>query len=156
MPEPPVPLGVGRPGRVRDVADFLVGLVDAVVGPVGPLAGVGVLVGVAVVVLAARRAGGPDTAAQRERDRAHREARKRPPEAAARKGETYELVVKETQYDRVPPEVRGTINGLQTFVRGVPDPGDTGALDVGETVRVRVTDYGTKGTTAQARFLDRA
>ncbi|WP_181691488.1 hypothetical protein [Natronomonas sp. LN261] len=156
MLEPPVPLGVGRPDSVRDLVDLLVGIADAVIGPVGPLVGVGILVGVAVVVLAVRRVGGPDTAAQRERDRAHREAQTRPPEEAARKGETYELVVKETQYDRVPPEVRGTINGLQTFVRGIPDPGDTGALDVGETVRVRVTDYGTKGTTAQARFLDRA
>lgn len=97
----------------------------------------------------------PDTDAQRARDRAHREARKRPPEAAAKKGETYELVVKETNYDRVPPEVRGTINGLQTFVRDVPDPGSRNALDVGETISVQVTDYGTKGTTAQARFLDR-
>lgn len=103
-----------------------------------------------------RRGGRPDTAAQRERDRAHRSAQKRPPEEAARKGETYELVVKETQYDRVPPEVRGTINGLQTFVREIPDPGGRDALEAGETIHVQVTDYGTKGTTAQARFLGRA
>lgn len=108
-----------------------------------------------IVVLAARRRGGP-TAAQRERDEAHREAQRRPPEEAAQKGETYELVIKETQYDRVPPEVRGTINGLQTFVRGIPDPSGSDALATGETVRVRVTDYGTKGTTAQAQFLGRA
>ncbi len=103
-----------------------------------------------------RRRGSPNTDAQRERDRAHRNAQKRPPEEAAEKGETYELVVKETQYDRVPPEVRGTINGLQTFVREIPDPGCRSALDTGETIRVQVTDYGTKGTTAQARFLERA
>ena len=108
-----------------------------------------------LVALVRRRGGRPNTAAQRKRDRAHREAQKRPPEEAAAKGETYELVVKETQYDRAPPEVRGTINGLQTFVRGVPDPDSAGALDSGETIRVRVTDYGTKGTTAQADFLGR-
>lgn len=93
--------------------------------------------------------------AQQERDRAHKQAQKRDPGEAARKGETYELVVKETQYDRVPPEVRGTINGLQTFVGDVPDPAGSDALEVGETIRVQVTDYGTKGTTAEARFLDR-
>lgn len=108
-----------------------------------------------LVALLRRRGGRPNTAAQRKRDRAHREAQKRPPEEAATKGETYELVVKETQYDRVPPEVRGTINGLQTFVRGVPDPDSAGALDSGETIWVRVTDYGRKGTTAQADFLER-
>ena len=99
--------------------------------------------------------GRPNTDAQRERDRAHREAQRRAPEEAARKGERYDLVVAETQYDRVPPEVRGTINGLQTFVREIPDPDGSDALAVGETIRVQVTDYGTKGTTAQARFLDR-
>lgn len=105
-----------------------------------------------------RRRGGdrPDTNAQRERDRAHRRAQKRPPEEAARKGETYELVVKETQYDRAPAEVRGTINGLQTFVREIPDPTGRSVLETGETIRVQVTDYGTKGTTAQARFIERA
>ena len=116
----------------------------------------GVAVLVVIVLLLKRRGGRPNTAAQRKRDRAHRDAQKRPPEEAAQKGETYELVVKETQYDRVPPEVRGTINGLQTFVREVPDPDGSSALDVGETVRVRVTDYGTKGTTAQAQFLGRS
>lgn len=126
---------------------------DAVAVAVG---GAVVLVVVFLFVLLKRRGGRPDTAAQRNRDRAHRNAQKRPPEEAAQKGETYELVVKETQYDRVPPEVRGTINGLQTFVRDVPDPDGSAALDVGETVRVRVTDYGTKGTTAQAQFLGRA
>lgn len=117
-------------------------------------------VAVAAVLLVAvgwlfRRRRRPGTDAQRKRDRAHRRAQKRPPEEAAQKGETYELVVKETQYDRTPPEVRGTINGLQTFVRDVPDPNDADALAVGETIRVQVTDYGTKGTTAQARFLER-
>jgi len=116
---------------------------------------VGLLV-VVLVVLLGRRRGRPNTAAQRNRDRAHREAQRRPPEEAAAKGETYELVVKETQYDRVPPEVRGTINGLQTFVRGIPDPDRSDVLDSGETIRVRVTDYGTEGTTAQAEFLGRA
>lgn len=114
-------------------------------------------VGVLVVLFAlSRRFDGGSTDAQRARDRAHREAQKRPPEEAAAKGETYELVVKETQYDRVPPEVRGTINGLQTFVRGIPDPDGAAALGSGETIRVRVTDYGTEGTTAQADFLGRA
>lgn len=108
-----------------------------------------------VVWLLRRRGDGPNTEAQRERDRAHKAAQKRPPEEAAQKGETYELVVKETQYDRAPPEVRGTINGLQTFVREIPDPDSRGALEDGETIRVQVTDYGSKGTTAQARFLDR-
>jgi hypothetical protein len=119
--------------------------------------GAAVVLGLLAFVWLLRRRGGgrPDTAEQRERDRAHRDAQKRPPEAAAQKGETYELVVKETQYDRVPPEIRGTINGLQTFVRDVPDPDGSGALEPGETIRVQVTDYGTKGTTAQARFLDR-
>jgi len=112
--------------------------------------------GILVVLVVRRRGGRPNTAAQRKRDEAHREAQRRPPEEAAQKGETYELVVKETQYDRVPPEVRGTINGLQTFVRGIPDPGGSDALAAGETVRVRVTDYGTNGTTAQAQFLGRA
>jgi predicted RNA-binding protein with TRAM domain len=103
-----------------------------------------------------RRGGGrPDTDAQRERDSAHRRAQERPPEEAAKKGETYELVVKETQYDRVPPEIRGTINGLQTFVREIPDPDGRSALDTGETIRVQVTDYGSKGTTAQAQFIER-
>ncbi len=116
------------------------------------------LVAFVVVVGLLRRRGGnarSDTGAQRERDRAHSEAQKRPPEDAARKGETYELVVKETQYDREPAEVRGTINGLQTFVREIPEPTDRNALDVGETIRVQVTDYGTRGTTAQARFVGR-
>ncbi len=117
--------------------------------------GVGGIVAVVVIFLLLKRRGGHDTAAQRERDRAHRNAQKRPPEEAAQKGETYDLVVKETQYDRVPPEVRGKINGLQTFVRDIPDPDGSAALDVGETVRVRITDYGTKGTTAQAQFLTR-
>ena len=97
----------------------------------------------------------PDTPAQRERDRAHRRAQRRPPEQVARKGETYELVVLETQYDRVPHEVRGTIDGLQTFVREVPDPDGSDALRVGDVVRVQVTDYGAGRTSAQARFLDR-
>ncbi len=110
---------------------------------------------VALGLLVRRRRGRPSTDAQRDRDRAHREAQKRPPEEAAKKGETYELVVKETQYDRVPPEVRGTINGLQTFVREIPDPDGRKALDTGETIRVQVTDYGTKGTTAQASFIER-
>jgi hypothetical protein len=99
--------------------------------------------------------GRPNTDAQRDRDRAHREAQRRAPEEAARKGERYELVVAETQYDRAPPEVRGTINGLQTFVREIPDPDGADALAVGETISVQVTDYGSKGTTAQARFLER-
>ena len=97
----------------------------------------------------------PDTPAQRERDRAHRRAQRRPPEQVARKGETYELVVLETQYDRVPHEVRGTIDGLQTFVREVPDPDGPDALRVGDVVRVQVTDYGAGRTSAQARFLGR-
>ncbi|CAI49212.1 TRAM domain protein [Natronomonas pharaonis DSM 2160] len=103
-----------------------------------------------------RRSRTPKTAAQKKRDAAHREAQQRPPEEAAEKGKTYELVVKETQYDRVPPEVRGTINGLQTFVRDIPDPGGSGALSVGDTIRVQVTDYGSNRTTAQARFIGRA
>ena len=120
----------------------------------------GIAVGVIflfVVVRFIRRRGSdrPATDAQRKRDRAHREAQKRAPEEAARKGERYELVVKETQYDRVPPEIRGTINGLQTFVRDIPDPNGATPLEVGDTIRVQVTDYGTKGTTAQARFLGR-
>lgn len=93
----------------------------------------------------------PDTDAQRERDEAHRAAQRRPPREAARKGEAYEVVVRETKYDRVPEEVRGTINGLQTFVRDVP-----GDLEVGDVIRVRVVDYGHKGTTAQATYLERA
>ena len=119
-------------------------------------AGAAGLLAIVLLAVLRRRGGRPDTAAQRKRDRAHREAQRRPPEEAAAKGETYELVVKETQYDRVPPEVRGTINGLQTFVREVPDPDRSDALDSGETIRVRVTDYGTEGTTAQAEFLGRA
>ena len=119
-------------------------------------AGAAGLLAIVLLAVLRRRGGRPDTAAQRKRDRAHREAQKRPPGEAATKGETYELVVKETQYDRVPPEVRGTINGLQTFVRGIPDPDRSDALDSGETIRVRVTDYGTEGTTAQAEFLGRA
>ncbi len=115
--------------------------------------------GVVVLLVAVgwllRRRRRPDTDAQRERDRAHRRAQNRPPEEAARKGETYELVVKETQYDRMPPEIRGTINGLQTFVREIPDPNGSNALEIGETIRVQVTDYGAKRTTAQARFLGR-
>ncbi|MEF8808688.1 hypothetical protein [Natronomonas sp.] len=94
--------------------------------------------------------------AQKKRDRAHEQAQQRPPDEAAEKGETYELVVQETQYDRSPAEVRGTINGLQTFVREVPDPGGSDALSEGETIRVRVVDYGTEGTTAQAHFVGRA
>ena len=122
---------------------------------------VGAVVVVAVLTIAlvrflrGRGDGRPDTVAQRARYRAHWEAQKRPPEEAAKKGETYELVVKETNYDRAPPEIRGTINGLQTFVREVPDPGGRHALEVGETITVQVTDYGAKGTSAQARFLDR-
>ncbi len=115
------------------------------------------LVAVLALVGALRRRGSrPDTEAQRKRDHAHEQAQRRPPEEAAQKGETYELVVKETQYDRVPPEIRGTINGLQTFVREVPDPDGRSGLEDGETIRVQVTDYGTEGTTAQARFLERA
>jgi predicted RNA-binding protein with TRAM domain len=114
----------------------------------------GVVALLVIVIGVVRRLSGA-TDAQRDRDRAHRDAQKRPPEAAATKGETYELVVKETQYDRVPPEVRGTINGLQTFVKDVPDPNGADAVDAGETIRVRVTDYGAKGTTAEAQFLGR-
>ncbi|MEF8773353.1 MAG: hypothetical protein V5A37_01375 [Halobacteriales archaeon] len=116
---------------------------------------VGIVVLLGVGWLLRRRGSSPDTDAQRKRDRAHRQAQKRPPEEAAQKGETYELVVKETQYDRVPPEVRGTINGLQTFVREIPDPDGPNALETGETIRVQVTDYGSKGTTAQAAFRNR-
>ena len=100
--------------------------------------------------------GGSKSKAQRERDRAHERAQKRPPEEAAAIGETYSLVVRETQYDRTPAEVRGTINGLQTFVREVPDPDGRDALAEGDTIRVQVADYGTNGTSAQARFLERA
>ena len=117
--------------------------------------GVVVLFVFVLVALLRRRLRRRRSAAQRARDRAHRNAQRRPPEAAARKGESYDLVVKETQYDRVPPEVRGTIHGLQTFVREIPDPDGSAALDVGETIRVQVTDYGYQGTTAQARFLER-
>ena len=131
--------------------DSLSAVDPTVLGAVGA-----VLVFLFAGVLLRRRGGRPNTAAQRKRDRAHNEAQKRPPEEAAAKGETYELVVKETQYDRVPPEVRGTINGLQTFVREIPDPDGTDAIESGETIRVQVTDYGTKGTTAQAQFLGRA
>lgn len=93
----------------------------------------------------------PDTEAQRERDEAHRAARRRPPREAAEKGAAYELVVRETKYDRVPEEVRGTIDGLQTFVRDVP-----GDLEAGDVIRVRVVDYGPRGTSAQATYLERA
>jgi predicted RNA-binding protein with TRAM domain len=120
----------------------------------GGAVGIAVLFGIGWL-LRRRRRSHADTDAQRKRDRAHRAAQKRPPEEAAEKGETYELVVKETQYDRVPPEVRGTINGLQTFVREIPDPNGSNALETGETIRVQVTDYGSKGTTAQAAFRDR-
>jgi hypothetical protein len=116
----------------------------------------GILLVVIIVLLLVRRASGTPTDAQRERDRAHEAARARDPEEAAAKGETYTLVVKETQHDREPPEVRGTINGLQTFVREIPDPGGSDVLSTGETIRVQVTDHGPKGTTAQARFLERA
>lgn len=111
---------------------------------------------VLVLVVVLKVAFGGTSDAQKERNRAHEQAQQRPPEEAAKKGETYELVVQETQYDRSPPEVRGTINGLQTFVREVPDPGGADALTEGETVRVRVMDYGTEGTTAQADFVGRA
>jgi cell division septation protein DedD len=121
---------------------------------IGTVAGV-LLVAIVALLVVRRVTGGP-TDAQRERDRAHEAAQKRAPEEAAQKGETYELVVKETQYDRDPPEVRGTINGLQTFVREIPDPAGSDALTDGETIRVQITDYGTEGTTAQARFLGRA
>ena len=40
--------------------------------------------------------------------------------------------------------------------QGVPDPDRSDVLDSGETIRVRVTDYGTEGTTAQAGFPGRA
>lgn len=96
-------------------------------------------------------AGRPDTDAQRERDEAHRAAQRRPPQAAAEKGETYELVVQETTYDREPAEIRGTIDGLQTFVRDIPAD-----LEPGDVVRVRVVDYGRGGTSAQATYLERA
>ena len=99
--------------------------------------------------------GGSKSDAQRERDRAHERAQKRPPEEAAEIGETYSLVVRETQYDRTPAEIRGTINGLQTFVREIPDPDGRDALAEGDTIRVQVADYGTNGTSAQARFLER-
>lgn len=114
----------------------------------------GVVVFVLLVGLLRYLVGGPSQA-QQERDRAHEQAQKRPPEEAAEKGETYELVVQETQYDRTPPEVRGTINGLQTFVGDIPDPSGRGALTEGETVRVQVVDYGAERTSAQARFLER-
>jgi len=115
----------------------------------------GLFVVVALAVRLFRGGKTPDSTAQRERDRAHREAQRRDPAEAATKGERYELVIKETNYDRVPPEVRGTINGLQTFVGEIPDPEGGDALEVGETIAVQVTDYGTKGTTAEARFLER-
>ncbi len=124
-------------------------LVPGVVGALAVLA-------VAGWLLRERGADRPDTDAQRARDRAHSQAQNRPPEDAAQKGETYEIVVKETQYDRIPPEIRGTINGLQTFVREIPDPEGNDALDTNETIRVLITDYGAKGTTAQARFIERA
>ncbi|WP_336134759.1 hypothetical protein [Natronomonas amylolytica] len=108
-----------------------------------------------VVLLVVKVAFGGKSDAQKQRDRAHEQAQQRPPEEAAEKGETYEIVVQETQYDRSPPEVRGTINGLQTFVREVPDPDGSSALTEGDTVRVRVMDYGTEGTTAQADFIER-
>lgn len=87
--------------------------------------------------------------------RTHERAKNRPAARAAAKGERYTLVVQETQYGRVPPEVRGTINGLQTFVRDVPDPSGSDALREGDSIRVQVTDHGTGGTSAQARFLER-
>lgn len=118
--------------------------------------GAGAVAAVVVVLLVGRSILGGPSDAQCERDRAHEQAQQRPPEEAAEKGETYDLVVKETQYDRTPPEVRGTINGLQTFVRDVPAPDGADALTEGDTISVRVTDYGTQGTTAQATFLGRA
>jgi predicted RNA-binding protein with TRAM domain len=114
-----------------------------------------VVLAVLVLLVVLKVAFGGKSEAQKKRDRAHERAQQRPPEEAAQKGETYELVVQETQYDRSPAEVRGTINGLQTFVREVPDPGSSDALSEGETIRVRVMDYGTEGTTAQAHFVGR-
>jgi predicted RNA-binding protein with TRAM domain len=116
--------------------------------------GAGGVVGVVVLLLIARSVLAASKG-QQKRDRAHEQAQQRPPEEAAEKGETYELVVRETQYDRTPAEVRGTINGLQTFVRDIPDPSGSDALGKGDTISVRVTDYGTQGTTAQATFLGR-
>ncbi len=114
-----------------------------------------VVVLVVLVGLVRLLRGGSKSDAQRKRDRAHGRAQRRPPEEAAEIGETYSLVVRETQYDRTPAEVRGTINGLQTFVREVPDPDGRDALAEGDTIRVQVADYGTNGTSAQARFLER-
>jgi predicted RNA-binding protein with TRAM domain len=115
-----------------------------------------VVLAVLVLLIVLKFVFGGKSDAQKKRDRAHEQAQQRPPDEAAEKGETYELVVQETQYDRSPAEVRGTINGLQTFVREVPDPGSSDALSEGETIRVRVVDYGTEGTTAQAHFVGRA
>jgi hypothetical protein len=115
----------------------------------------GILLVVILVLLVVRRVSGGPTSAQRERDRAHEAARERDPGGAAAKGETHALVIAEIQYDREPPEVRGTVNGLQTFVREIPDPDGSDALSIGETIRVQVTDHGPEGTTAQARFLER-
>ncbi|MFQ3320644.1 MAG: hypothetical protein ACI8UR_001539 [Natronomonas sp.] len=114
---------------------------------------VGLAIAVALLAVLLRVTGKSD--GQRAKDAAHEQAQQRPPSEAAEKGETYDLVVKETQYDRVPPEVRGTINGLQTFVRDVPAPDGADALGEGDAIRVQVTDYGTQGTTAQARYLGR-
>lgn len=115
-----------------------------------------VVLAVLVLLIVLKVVLGGRSDAQKKRDRAHEQAQQRPPGEAAEKGETYELVVQETQYDRSPAEVRGTINGLQTFVREVPNPGSSDALSEGETIRVRVVDYGTEGTTAQAHFVGRA
>lgn len=114
-----------------------------------------VVLAVLVLLIVLKFVFGGESDAQQARNRAHEQAQQRPPEEAAEKGETYDIVVQETQYDRSPPEVRGTINGLQTFVREVPDPSGASALTEGDTVRVRVMDYGTEGTTAQADFIER-
>jgi hypothetical protein len=82
-------------------------------------------------------------------ERAHRRAQQRDPSDVVGLGETIRLVLKEVDYSSHPPTVMGTKNRLVVFVTDVPRH-----LSPFDTILTKVVDYGGKGNSAEAVFID--
>lgn len=82
-------------------------------------------------------------------ERAHRRAQQRDPSDVVELGETIRLVLKEVDHHSDPPTVMGTKNRLVVFVTDVPRH-----VSPYDTIRAKVVDYGGKGNSAEAVFVD--
>lgn len=72
-----------------------------------------------------------------DKERAHNEAKKRDPEEVVERGDTHEVVITDTEYDKHDPVAVAKIDGLVTFVHV-----DNRDIDEGDSVTVKITDLG--------------